>query len=370
MDAALFGNGHMAKPGAGFAVATLPGTLSAVTRPVRGAVELMGLTGLWAQRRTLGLLAIAALAIPGVASAQAVANARVFSELSGCSFGASASPSGSSTSVAAIIDAASGGCTARGSGYSYLGVVGASASSRINSESNQTGGFDGTASGSWSDGLNSTWPERFQVITGVDHVVLRYNVSATGVVGATRALSVDGFFLAGGAADIRYAMTIAGRSFSGTKGISLQGSEGSSSETGTWGNIQGSVRLDAQPLPGGGYSMPSISLAMSGSASAGVFNFSNFGVRSASATADFSSTLQWKGVSGVQAFDANGQEIALPADFELELIGQQTGFNYWNEAPKLPVPEPGSWALMLAGLGLLTRHSVTRRQHWQIGRQA
>ncbi len=74
----------------------------------------------------------------------------------------------------------------------------------------------------------------------------------------------------------------------------------------------------------------------------------------ASANADFSHTLQWMGVSGIQAFGADGQEIALPTGSRVALLGS-SGYDFWNAAPvvTVAVPEPGVWMLMLTGLGLL-----------------
>lgn len=74
----------------------------------------------------------------------------------------------------------------------------------------------------------------------------------------------------------------------------------------------------------------------------------------ASAFADFSHTLQWMGVSSMQAFGADGQEIALPSGAHLELLGS-SGHDFWYAAPTVSaaVPEPGAWLLMPLGLSLL-----------------
>jgi hypothetical protein len=55
---------------------------------------------------------------------------------------------------------------------------------------------------------------------------------------------------------------------------------------------------------------------------------------------DFSHTLRWGGISAV--LDASGQSIQNWSVQSLPGIDLTT-----------PVPEPGSWALMLAGVGLL-----------------
>jgi hypothetical protein len=89
-------------------------------------------------------------------------------------------------------------------------------------------------------------------------------------------------------------------------------------------------------------------------------NYAPLLLAQASAIADFGSTLRWMGVEVLQVYDVNMQPIATPADFRLGLIGQDSGFDYFNAAP-LPVPEPGTWALMLAGGALLLARQRRRR---------
>ena len=81
---------------------------------------------------------------------------------------------------------------------------------------------------------------------------------------------------------------------------------------------------------------------------------------SSAASADFSHTLRWLGVSRVQYLDPNNQLVDAPADFRLSLLSSTSGFDFWNAAganPFLPptggVPEPASWAMMILGFGLV-----------------
>mgnify|MGYP001317756921 CR=1 FL=1 len=120
------------------------------------------------------------------------------------------------------------------------------------------------------------------------------------------------------------------------------------------------MSLPVIPLVDGVYQLSAVSIFLHGEANAHVRNVSSPGQRTASALAEFGSTLQWAGISGVRAFNADGEDLDLPTGFQWDLIGQQSGFNHWNEAPKLPVPEPGQWALLAVGLAMLAvrRHTV------------
>lgn len=74
----------------------------------------------------------------------------------------------------------------------------------------------------------------------------------------------------------------------------------------------------------------------------------------ATADVDFDHTLSWGGVSGITGYDDAGTPVVLPDGFRLSLLSNETGFDYMNAAgpnpyTTSPVPEPASWALMLAG---------------------
>lgn len=80
------------------------------------------------------------------------------------------------------------------------------------------------------------------------------------------------------------------------------------------------------------------------------------------AFADFSHTLRWMGIAGLHAFDASGNEIPLPADAYMPLIGRDTGFDYWYAAPAL-VPLPPT--LLAIGSGLIGLVPFARRKRGQ-----
>jgi hypothetical protein len=85
---------------------------------------------------------------------------------------------------------------------------------------------------------------------------------------------------------------------------------------------------------------------------------SSYGLGSASATATFDHTLRWLGVSRIQYDTGGGNFVDAPDGFRLDLISDTTSFNYWNAAGPNPfitpggVPEPASWAMLIAGFGL------------------
>ena len=155
---------------------------------------------------------------------------------------------------------------------------------------------------------------------------------------------------AGAAASISYTFSWAGGAVSG----SLSESDGNGVvQTGPWGEVD----LPSMVVKIG----DSYEIAGRADVRAGVGkNYAPLLLAQASAIADFGSTLRWMGVEVLQVYDVNMQPIATPADFRLGLIGQDSGFDYFNAAP-LPVPEPGTWALMLAGGALLLARQRRRR---------
>lgn len=314
-------------------------------------------------RNSAAALSLCLAALPAAVQAQASASAFLEASLSGaCSIGFTpATPSGTSTSVAAIVAAAQGGCTARGSSYAYLGVVGATAQAGYSGGNGNSGAFIRGASGaSWTDGLDVTWPSRFQVAGSVDHVTLTYSVGATGSVSGQRSIDGDGNILGAGSSSIDYQFRFGNSVFNGSQ--SFNSFDGTSASSGSWGTISGSVTLNVIGQSNGRPVFDGISVSMAGQASAQVGNSFAGGTRQTTASADFGSTLIWQGVVTAHAYDAQGTEILLPGDFELELTGRQSGMNYWDAAVRQPVPEPGTAALWLVGLaGLIgLRRRVAR----------
>ncbi len=145
-----------------------------------------------------------------------------------------------------------------------------------------------------------------------------------------------------------------GWTLNGVLGGSISGGGGKSSTDS--GQVQGggigSQVISYDVRPG---SVLGLALNMTVFASASVSGgFIEPGSDHASAIADFSHTLQWMGVSSMQAFSADGQEIMLPTNGHVAMLGT-SGHDFWNAAPvvTLAVPEPGAWLLLLSGLGLL-----------------
>ena len=301
-----------------------------------------------------GLLCLVAL--PSLAHAQATANASTDTiSTAGCA-GAVGVPSGTSTSVVtlATLAFASNGCTSTSTGFAYAGVVGARAnSSFVGFGSN--GAVIASASGTWADGLDAVWPSTFSV-SNLGKLLLHFNVGATGgVSGSLQTRSFDTVGVATGTADIRYTIDVGGKRIAAgsqhaSAGVALPAS-------GPWGTIAGSVELKPASGDSNNYRFAPIGLSMQGSADSRVQHSAHNEPLSATAAAEFGSTLIWEGVIDVEAYDTDGFEIQLPVDFKLALIGRETGMNYWNAAVREPgpvnVPEPGSWVLVAAGLAIL-----------------
>jgi hypothetical protein len=168
-------------------------------------------------------------------------------------------------------------------------------------------------------------------------VAVEASIDFSGTVSAGR-----GQF-AGVGAQVSYSFDFAGFHRAGLRG---QGDGGPEVVQGEWGLVRSDLLL----------MRPNELFRISGTGSSFALVNKNFASGSPSvgdALADFSHTLRWMGITSVRGFDDNGNELALPDDFRFRLIGQDSGFDYWNAAPLPAVPEPETYALMLAGLALV-----------------
>jgi hypothetical protein len=294
------------------------------------------------------------------ASAAAIAAADISFTGGGCAPATSliGTPSGSTTSQAAVIAHTIGGCSARASGFSYLGVVGANAQSAFASDYPFSDTFmGGTGTGTWTDSITAVMPGPISVDAA--NLQIDFNFGANGGVSATGSRTPGLNPLATGSASIGYDFTIGSARFVGSESVAAFSP---TVTTGQFGTIAGSVTLTPVGITGGVLMFSDFAFSLQGTASARIVNSFNGGDRSASGSADFGSTLRWLGVTSVRAFNAQGGEIALPPDFRIGLIGGATGFDYWNEAPLQAdvsqVPEPGTLTLVsLAGLAALAARS-------------
>lgn len=291
--------------------------------------------------------------------AQASVGARVENANGGlCAIGAPAVPSGSPTSMA-VVATAIGGCTIRASAYSYLGVVGARASGSLQSAGGPSASFQGFATSSWTDNVLPTFAGRFSADASIDRLRIRYNVGATGSVAASGC----------GTARIEYVLSFSGRPVASGN----QDRNGCGVPTffssGQFGTITGTFDVAALGIVNGSLAFNSFSISMISQAYAGLGQ--GFGEpASVTVDADFGSTLAWNGIAGIEALDAAGNVVDIPDGVFGGLVGNATGFDYRNAAPRegvvSTVPEPSTIALTAGGLLLMLlqrrrRQRQTRR---------
>ena len=304
-----------------------------------------------ARRALIGfILSAGAIALPhDRAIAQAGTNVSLQGSFPGCNSADPGAPSGTPTSQAWIASQSTADCEVRGSAFSYLGVVGASARSRVANLFPFNSFFvRSDVSSGWSETVRPGMSARYLGELDVKRLTLKLNLGATGSVSATRG-NPDG---GGASASIRYDFVFGSASGFGSKSFTATLPP---VERGDFGTISRTMNLVVDGASG----FQSFGFTMSSSASALV---TNGGLDPASdnvADANFGSTLVWGGVQEVRAFDSAGNEVTLGNDAAFSLMGEQTGNDYVNPAVVV-TPEPSS--MMLLGTGLLGLFGMARQK--------
>ena len=187
---------------------------------------------------------------------------------------------------------------------------------------------------------------------GVQSILLDFDVRAAGTVSAF-------------AIDTRFNHAVSSISYDWSLQAASGGGSKARQET---GEATGSIETQSGRIlvrPG-----EKIELAMSFSllsqASITSPRFSGFDSYSSSGLSDFSHTLEWSGITGFTALDANGDPVDLSPGARFTLLNDQ-GVDFWNGADSFgAAPEPASWALMIAGFGaaggMLRRRRQVERQ--------
>ena len=168
-------------------------------------------------------------------------------------------------------------------------------------------------------------------MSDIDHYVFDFRIEGSGNQSAT----YGGWGAVDAGSSVRYGFQVGGTQGTGSK------SSSKNDNYGVWGSVDASFLIGKDQ----GYRL----VLDAHTATLGTKVYFPGSDASIDAFADFSHTLRWMGITELHAFDASGNEIALPADAYLPLIGRDTGFDYWYAAPS-PVALPSALLLICSGL--------------------
>lgn len=146
-------------------------------------------------------------------------------------------------------------------------------------------------------------------------VVFEFQVGVSGTVSASK----GGMAFPAARASINYYWTVGDASGEGSKSDDVD----TKTQSGSWAATNTATFT---LIPG----QNTYSLLFQATASSFVSKmFTPFGDAHASANADFLHTMKWLGITAMHSYDANHQEIPLPPGAYIDLIGANSGFNYW-----------------------------------------
>lgn len=174
------------------------------------------------------------------------------------------------------------------------------------------------------------------------------------VSSAFSVVDTDTSTLTVGSTSAVYNYTVGTASGAGTRNFNPS----ASSQTGTWGTVSGSFALTAQQ---------NFNISLSTAAGALVQKLTYLPWEDTKITSTSAANLTWLGVTGLHVYDASNQEISVPTDTHIQLIGSESGFDYWNSAAPSAGPGsvPDAWptgVMLLASVGMLG-FAAPRRRH-------
>ena len=229
-------------------------------------------------------------------------------------------PSGTQTSQVWIGTVSGVGCSGRGSAFSYLGVVGASAQASMQNFCPQQSLFvKADTTGFWKETVRPGMAARYLTELNVKKLTLSFVIGAAGSVSALG----DG----GASATIGYRFQ-----FGTASGAGSQNSTANLPPTppiGDWGTITRTVDIFSN-----GTGFDPFDFTMSGDAHA----VASMGLNVDEVVdANFGTTMVWGGIQNIQAFDGAGNPVPLGIDAKFQLLGETTGFDYVNPAVEASV---------------------------------